>query len=434
MKSRATTSLVSELRRRLGNVAREADESCLVAGVHPTVFVEPSAVEDVSSLLSFANDEGLKVLIRGGGTQETIGFPPSSGDILLSTRALDHLVDYTPHDQTVTAQSGMRFDHLQAILAPAGQWLALDPILPAGATIGGILSTNASGPRRLRYGGVRDQLLGVQVALADGTIARGGGKVVKNVAGYDLPKLYTGALGTLGIVTEASFRVYPRPPVSRTISVSAESFVSLFALAVQIIGLPLAPTALDVFDRGNGAEKRHVLAVRFESLISQATEDQAAVCVTSAAESGLVAHMVNSDEETAIWRTADQCLDSATGGEPVVDVKVSLLPTDIADWLIQLETLGRDDGVACRWRAHAGHGIVIARVTGAVEPVIAALDALREEAIRRSGSLVVTASSPVVSERFDVWGPSPALDLMRGVKAQFDPRSTLNPGRFIGRL
>ena len=433
MKLTTASALVSELRRHVGEIVRPADESSVVAGIRPTVVAEPRSVEHVAALLSFADAEGLKVLIRGGGTHEAMGFSPAAADILLSTRALDKIVDYTAHDQTISVQAGMRFESLQKALAPAGQWLALDPPIESGATVGGVLSTNVSGPRRLRYGGVRDQLLGVRVVLADGTIARGGGKVVKNVAGYDLPKLFTGALGTLGVVVEASFRVYPRLTLSRTILMRADSLRPLCALATHINGLPLALTALDVFDRRLDNTGLFALAFRVESHVDAAIEDQAEACMALAAKSGLSCAAVSGEEESAVWdHTA---LGSGLRGDEMdAEIKASLLPSEVAEWLERLEAVAERARLDARWRAHAGHGLVTARIAGDSDPLVTALCELREAAHAQRGTMVVTSAPPALSDRFDVWGPSPALELMRSVKARFDPLSTLNPGRFIGRL
>src|SRR5690242_13573289 len=204
-------SLQAALDPLVGGYVRIARDSDGVAGVQPRLVVEPGTEEEVSAVLAFANQEGLKVLLRGGGTQMGLGFPPTGGDILLSTVRLNRLVEHAPHDLTATVHAGLSLTTFQTFLAQARQWLALDPVLDPAATIGGIIATNASGPRRRHYGGVRDQLIGIRVVLPDGTIARGGGKVVKNVAGYDLPKLFTGALGTLGVIVAATFRLYPLP-------------------------------------------------------------------------------------------------------------------------------------------------------------------------------------------------------------------------------
>lgn len=428
------TALISKLRQQVGDIVQPADGSCEVAGVLPRVLVEPRTVEDVAAVVSFANAEGLKVLLRGGATQQSMGFPPTGGDVLLSTRALDQVVDYTAHDQTITVQAGIRVDRLQEALAPAGQWLALDPPLGDGATAGGVLSTNVSGPRRLRYGGVRDQLLGVRVVLADGTIARGGGKVVKNVAGYDLPKLFTGALGTLGVVVEASFRVYPRLPISRTVLITACALEPVCALALSILGHPLTPTSLDVFARQHDAELNYSLAVHFESHVQAAIEEQASMCVALAQDNGLTGRAVGGDEERTVWNGDALSPSPLRDGELTAFVKASLLPSDVAHWLALAESVGERGEIGLRWRAHAGHGLIDAQITGELDAVVAALRELREAARERRGTLIVSSAPPQLADHFDVWGPSPALDLMRSVKARFDPQSTLNPGRFIGRL
>src|SRR5712691_222397 len=239
-------SLQETLGSLVGDRVRLAGEADSVAGVQPYVVVEPASEQEVATVLAFADREGLKVLIRGGGTQLNTGLPPREGDILLSTIMLNQVVEYAPHDMTVTVQAGLRLVDLQSVLLQSRQWLALDPVLNPAATLGGIISTNISGARRLRYGGVRDQLIGIRVVLPDGTIAKGGGKVVKNVAGYDLPKLFTGALGTLGVIVTATFRLYPLRAASRTVELTAPTAAPLCALAVRIIGSTLEPTVLDV--------------------------------------------------------------------------------------------------------------------------------------------------------------------------------------------
>jgi glycolate oxidase FAD binding subunit len=157
---------------------RVAEPGDAVLGVQPLVVAEPTSAETLAALLAFADGEGLAVLPRGGGTQMGMGCPPQRGEIVLSLAALNHIIEHAPHDQTVTVEAGLPLATLQEHLARTGQWLALDPPLRPGATVGGLIATAVAGPRRLRYGGVRDQILGVQVALADGTLARGGGEVV----------------------------------------------------------------------------------------------------------------------------------------------------------------------------------------------------------------------------------------------------------------
>src|SRR5579863_7728206 len=202
--------------------AVEADE---VAGMRPHFVAEPATEQELASVLRLTNNAGLSVIPRGGGTKLGWGNPPARADLILSTARLDKIIEHPWADLTVSVEAGCTIQKLQSALAQHGQRLALDPLWPAQATIGGVLSTNDSGSLRLRFGSLRDLIIGVTLALPDGTLASSGGKVVKNVAGYDLPKLATGALGTLGVITRAIFRLHPLPKSAKTFSCLALKFL-----------------------------------------------------------------------------------------------------------------------------------------------------------------------------------------------------------------
>src|SRR5436190_17022210 len=189
-----------------------------VAGVQPKLVIEPGAERELAEILRLSNEAGLAVIPRGNGTKLGWGNPPTSADLILSTTRLNEIIEHAWADLTVTVEAGCTIQRLQETLAQHGQRLALDPLWPEKATIGGVLSANDSGALRLRFGGLRDLIIGTTIALADGTLARSGGKVVKNVAGYDLSKLVTGAFGTLGVITSATFRLHPTPQIARTLS------------------------------------------------------------------------------------------------------------------------------------------------------------------------------------------------------------------------
>jgi glycolate oxidase FAD binding subunit len=425
---------IENLRQTLSGLvthqAREANPEDTVAGVRPRVVVEPATEEEVAEVLAFADREGLKVLVRGGGTQLTFGLPPSGGDILLCTSRLDKVLEHEPQDQTISVQSGMRLADLQAHLAQTRQWLAIDPPLPAAATIGGIISTNISGARRLRFGAVRDQVIGIRVVLADGTIAKGGGKVVKNVAGYDLAKLFCGALGTLGVVVAASFRLYPLPSGRRTIILTSSSPALLSELALKVTTSTLVPTSVDLIGPGED-EHRCTLAIRFESGVPAAVEDQSAAVVELAGDLAGSAQVLADEEEASFWRSADNWTGTAPDEGSTLVLKASLLPTTVSRWLAGLDSAAAAAGVSSRWRAHIGHGTVYARISGTEEPLVGVVDAVRALAQAEQGSLVVQSAPAEIVRSLDVWGAVTAVDLMRRVKASFDPNNTLNPGRFV---
>src|SRR5882762_9877885 len=214
---------------------RAATAADAVAGVQPKLVIEAETESEIAEILRLSNAAGLAVIPRGGGTKLGWGNPPARADLILSTARLNEIIEHAWEDLTVTVEAGCTIQRLQETLGQHGQRLALDPLWPEKATVGGVLSTNDSGALRLRFGALRDLIIGATIALPDGTLASSGGKVVKNVDGYDLPKLVTGALGTLGVITRAVFRLHPLPRNTRSFSVfSAKAEESQrFVLAVQ---------------------------------------------------------------------------------------------------------------------------------------------------------------------------------------------------------
>ena len=430
----STTALQTALEALAPGGVRPAEADDAVAGVQPRMVVEPASEDEVAALLAYADREGLAVLPRGGGTQSRLGTPPTRGDLLLSTRRLSGVVEHAPHDQTTTVLAGTPLAALQARLGEAGQWLALDPALPPAATVGGLIATNATGAHRLRHGGVRDQIIGVRVALTDGTVARGGGKVVKNVAGYDLPKLFTGALGTLGVVVSAMFRLYPLPVATRTLVYTAEDPAPLLDLALHVNASTLVPAAMDLLAEDATAGPFR-LAVRFASAIPEAVADQAdaldALAGTPATPSPRRERGPGGED---LWRAAGELVPQGDADDGSALLKVSLLPSAQAEWLGRLKAVASEHGLRARLRMHAGHGIAYVRLSGPDDALVAALDALREAAAATRGSVVVQDAPLALLSRLGVWGPIPALDVMRRLKAQFDPHGILNPGRFAGGI
>lgn len=420
----ALTSLVGER-------VRPAAAQDTIAGVPAQFVVEPQNEQEVAAVLSFANQEGLKLSVRGGGTQLDMGTPPSGCDILLSMANMNQIIEHQPHDMTISVQAGLRLLDLQAHLATTQQWLALDPPLEPEATIGGLISTNPSGPRRLRFGGVRDQLIGLRVVLPDGTIAKGGGKVVKNVAGYDLPKLYVGALGTLGVIVAATFRLYPLRASSKTVMLSAPSPTPLCELAVRVIASTLEPTALDISN--SSQDSTYTLAARFETE-PETVADQIDALLTLAGPLVETARMLDREEEAQFWQQSARQMMAPHGADDILIVKASVLPTDVAGWLEHLRQITQHEQLSIQWCAHAGHGLVFARLGGSQNALTMAVQQLREQASKLHGSLVVTQAAPTLARAIDIWGPIPALSLMRNLKERFDPNAIMNPGRFVGGM
>lgn len=403
-----------------GNIrpAMPADE---VDGVAPATVVEPATAEDLAKVLACANPTGLTVIPRGGGTKLDWGNPPRHADLVLSTARLGRVLEHAWGDMTATVQAGCTAAQFQRTLAEHGQRLALDPLWPDRATVGGILATNDSGALRTRFGSLRDLIIGITLALPDGTLAKSGGKVVKNVAGYDLPKLATGSLGTLGVITEAVFRLHPLPHDTRSLAFTASSVETLCELRDAIQESRLAYTclqlraysadqpSLDVLFEGTraglDAQERQLLQLAAKAMRSHSSEGWSA--------------------REALWQG---------GGQKAV-AKLSLLPTDLAGFCAALREAATQQGVTWEVTAHA-IGVAQLRLEAASEDaLLAVLQRLRSHAESLGGTLVVLRCSHETKSRFDVWGPpGDSFPLFRRVKEQLDPGGILNPGRFVGGI
>lgn len=367
--------------------------------------IEPTDAKELAAVLADANAQGQAVIPTGGGTKAEWGNSATRADVAISTGKLNRVVDHAAGDMTVVVEAGCTIGDLQRTLAQQGQRLSCDALWPDHATVGGILATNDSGAWRLRYGGLRDLVIGVTLALADGTLAESGGRVVKNVAGYDLPKLATGSLGTLGIITRAVFRLHPLPHASRTLTMRFASIDAAQKAILAIQNSQLAHTALQLRLQAGGEPELDIL---FEGTEAGIAAQQAQV------QTLIGADLAEASQET--WQAREQLWPASEGA---AIAKVSVLPSRIA-WLTQ--QIGK---AAKEWMmlAHAT-GLVTVHMQGDWSK-------LRNTVEADGGSLVLL--TPVAG--MDAWGSAgDALGLMRALKAQFDPKGTLNPGRFVGGI
>jgi glycolate oxidase FAD binding subunit len=362
------------------------------------------------------------VIPRGGGTKLEWGRPPRRADFVLSTARLDRVLEHAWADMTATVEAGCTVARLQRALAEHGQRLACDPLWPERATIGGILATNDNGALRVRFGALRDLIIGVTLVLSDGTVAKSGGKVVKNVAGYDLPKLAIGSFGTLAVITQAVFRLHPLPHETRTLTFTAPRVEPLCELALAIQGSQLAFVSLQV-RAGRSAEP--ALDVAFEGTRAGLDSQQDELL-------RLAADVRRVDSPASVWRIREELWQ---GREPAVTGTFSVLPTELRAFCGQLHEVGTTSPLG--WRVVAqGPGVGHFRLEGAAsDTLVAALHRLRAAAERRGGTLVILLGPEDLKTRLDVWGaPGDAMHLLQRVKQQLDPQGTLSPGRFVGGL
>jgi glycolate dehydrogenase FAD-binding subunit len=406
--------------------AEPADE---VAGVQPGLVAAPATTQEASAVLRAAAELGLTVIPRGSGTKLHWGNPPEKCDLILDTIGLNQVVEHAAGDLVATVQAGVSLEQLAGVLARAGQRLALDPAvseLPSAATrgtVGGVLATNTAGPLRLRYGAPRDLLIGITIVRADGTIAKSGGKVVKNVAGYDLGKLFAGSRGTLGLIAQATFRLHPLPPATAYVLAerSAQDCAPLLSAALEAA---LAPVAAELHwpDPAEPVE----LAIALEGDPAGVTERATAL---ARATGGTVA-----ESPPSWWGTG-----------PVAGTRLQLAfwPGRLRSVLTELAAASRQTGLTPAVGGSAGAGLLDAALPAEADPeqLAAFVATLRRSLghVAASGSpprasVVVQHAPAPVRERLDLFGPVPSLALMRSVKQQFDPERLLSPGRFAGGI
>jgi glycolate oxidase FAD binding subunit len=401
---------------------RAATAADAVCGVQPKLVIEPGTESEIAEILRLSNEAGLAVIPRGGGTKLGWGNAPVRADLILSTARLTEIIEHAWADLTVTVEAGCTVQRLQETLADHGQRLALDPLWPEKATIGGVLSANDSGALRLRFGALRDLIIGATIALPDGTLASSGGKVVKNVAGYDLPKLVTGALGTLGIITRAVFRLHPLPRNTRAFSVSAADAEAAqrFVLAAQ--DSKLAHTFLQSHFSDDTPPASEIL---FEGT-------EAGLAAQEAQLRSLSAPAGVSETSTSTWTAREELWDLSEPQDTAM-AKISTLPANLARTMKLVEHVANTKQV--QWRALVyATGIGWLRCEGKPGALHGALQSLREELENQGGS-VVAFHRPEKMAAFDAWGSAgDALPLMKAVKQQLDSKNTLNPGRFVGGI
>ncbi len=423
----------------------------VVDGKVPQAVVFPASVEEVSAVMAFASAEGLKVVPWGSGTKMALGGIPERVDLVLVLSRLNRVVDHEPGDMTATFQAGILLKEAQAVLARKGQFIALDPPYADLATLGGILATNSSGPRRLRYGASRDLVIAIRVVHADGKVTKGGAKVVKNVTGYDMNKLYIGSLGTLGIIVEATFRVHPVPAVEKSCLAPFDSVDAARGAVARILDSPLVPSAVELL---NAAAARQVteqaglpwpkgsydLAIAIGSIRREAVDVQLEAVRRLCQEAGSPeGHVLDGRVHDTFWRATR---DFAPGDGLQAVLKASVLLTKVAGAVRCGEEVAAKQGLRLGVVSEAGSGIIRYYLTGdAVPPerfqqgVAEAVNRLRAFAQTAEGNLVVLKASPEVKSRVDVWGlPAKALPFMQRPKVEFDPQRILNPGRFVGGI
>ncbi|MFQ5666357.1 MAG: FAD-binding oxidoreductase [Candidatus Binatia bacterium] len=437
----------------------EAVHPYAVNGLVPGCVLFPATVDDLSRCAAVASQAGLAMIPAGNGTQLSTGRQPRTYDVAVSTRRLRGILAHEAADMTVTVEAGLTLAELNTVLASSSQRLPLDPPHPERTTIGALIATDTSGPLRLSQGKVRDLLIGITVVLADGTVIKGGGRVVKNVAGYDLMKLFTGSFGTLGIIARASFKVRPLPAGEMVCVVPAANIDEAVTCALDILAAPLAPLYVEALNHGavrsvgmrsdaaavvvncgGGHEEIEAQQHRLQERVGDQPVrrlPEAEGAQLSAALRDFPADGLMAAASVPVFEAGGRGeIDAAT--ERTCGCKVSLLPSQSATVLRQIDAEAARRGLDAAVLAHAGSGVASIRIGGS-SATAGALGPFAEwlrTAVRAAGGWVVFGVLPVsLKDRVDPWGSDiPALALMRGIKDALDPQCRLSPGRFVGGI
>ncbi len=405
-------------------------------------IVSPENQQTLAEVISIAHQHQWRIIPAGagsklpwGGLARISGKEQSDASPLLviRTQHLNHLIDHAIGDLTVTVEAGMSFASLQTTLAHAGQFLAIDPAYPDRATIGGIVATADTGSLRQRYNSIRDMLLGVTIVRADGQIAKAGGRVVKNVAGYDLMKLFTGSYGSLGIITQVTCRVYPLPASSQTVVFSGNS-TDIAAVTAGLLRSALTPAAVDILAGQTIATSAHsspvnlALAVRFQG-IESSVKQQLEQTLQLGQTVGLVGNCATEVEEN-LWQEWQKHITLADQ-RPAIACKIGIRPSDAVTVLEKINTILPDSP----WSGQVHAAIGLGRFVFAADLPPERLLQVRSLCQAHSGFLSILQAPVPLKQQIDVWGyPGNALDVMRRIKQQFDPQSRLSPHRFVGGI
>ena len=442
-----TTTVPAQLARVLGPqaVVDSARLSDYAIGTSiPMAAVRPENADEVAAVLQWAHRNDIAVYPAGGRTLAHLGNTPTRPGIALDMTGLNRMVDFQPADLTVRVQAGMTVGQLDSELGQEGKCVPLAPPLAHQATVGGTLATGISGPMRSAYGLPRDWLIGVSVVGADGTTSKAGGQVVKNVTGYDLNRLYTGSLGTLAVITEATFKIAPAPTAWAAIVAAFENNQTAVAACRNLLSQPFAPQALHVLSPaaarrlgdsnvpvGYGPVAVALIAGRPAS-VKRRVEDTALAWLGAAS----ALHIAGEEAANLIELLADFPVNPAD--LPSVCVRMNTSP-DALEKLLAMdhhEIGGESPGVVAD--AGFGGGRLMWWGDFSGENAVQVAERLRQvqsTAADLGGDAIVEACPPAAKELIDVWGPAPSgMGIMRRIKQQFDPTNVLNPGRFIGGL
>ena len=423
-----------------------------IDGVVAGLLVSPKTIEETAKTMAAAYKNNLSVFPIGGGTKMSLGGIPSKADILISTKRMNGYLDYDIDNLTVQLESGQTIAAVQAKLAAEGKgyFLPLDPPHSKDATVGGVVATNDNGPKRLLYGGLRDNILGNTVVLSNGEIVNAGGKVVKNVASYDLTKLFVGSLGSLGLICRTTFKIALKPEAEATLFLSFKELEKAGSFVQRVIGSFYYPAALELMTANTMANYRDMIKIDGDYLvaigcegISEAVERQIKdLSEIGKNEGASPAVSVKGESHRDFWIAYRDFTDElAKAGPDLVLLKSNFAVSRHADMLALSEKALKETGFKYALASHAGSGILYTAVLPGQdvetkrESIVQTIKRLTDKAVENDGNLVVEKAPVSIKKEVSVWGRiKDGFSLVRGLKEKFDPAGIINPGRYIGGI
>ncbi|MBM7661997.1 glycolate oxidase FAD binding subunit [Bacillus mesophilus] len=436
------TECLTELKTFISEakISEKNDKHPLGNGGAVTVF--PTTEEEISNVLKFANQHKLSISIMGGGTKRGFGGVIENADLLLSLSHYRGVVEHTIGDMTLTVKAGTPFGEIQKYLAQFNQKISLDPSWPERSTIGGIIASNESGPKRLGYGSARDAVIGLRTVYADGSIIRSGGKVVKNVAGYDMNKLFIGSMGTLAVVSEITLKLRPITKDENLVLVSFthEDFDLIKSFVIELLDTTLEPISLELLNPSLTSRlidhNRFTLAISFEDVESSVQYQVSQISKMIPVGTELL--VLQKEEAANFWSTF-----YSIGPDPysfeVQDTKASLkigvVNLDVIHILRKCQTLEDVNNVSIEAHGGLGHGLCFVHINGAELDVLSAIHQLRELAKSYGGYAIVKHLPYHLRKTTNIWGDLPSyFFLIKSIKEKMDPNHVLNHKRFVGGL
>ena len=397
-----------------------------IDGLTPKAVVLPASVWEIQDVLRFAAAQHLSVIPAGSGSKLQSGNPPEKVDIVLAMTRINEVVEYEPADLTVTVEAGIQLTALQEKLADNGQFLPLNPPYASRCTLGGIVAANASGSLRLRYGTARNLVLGLRVVHASGTVVKSGGKVVKNVAGYDVNKLYIGSFGTLGILTEMTLKLSPIPARQALLTAQFQDVQAAAKTGLSIVGSQTLPDFVNLLVNSEHAGPTLVTGFGGDAETVTWQLEQARRIMEL---NGAIGVKEVEGESFQKLNDAIRAFAESENESRTVIVQVNLKRTDIAEFAENVLTNNAE------MLALLGSGVLYLKMEQ-VEGLAETLATLRERVVAAHGNLIIESAPPELKQQLDVWGPvAPrARNLMQQLKARFDEGNLLNPGRFVSGI